>query len=415
MLKKEMNFLELATNTKEKMISFGASSTTSIKRFDMAVKLLYQYLRENEQIFSLSVGYDWLETIPHSPSKIHDASYTVWATYKRVVHLLADNQNGNLSEWKMYKNFNVVQIQTNEYQNILECYKDYLQNNSYAPATIKRKLQEIQKLLIYFEKTQKHFCEITNKQVSDYFLTEHFKNRKPMGMRCESIEVKLFLLYAEEIGLTKNTTLHCAVPKYSISERHIVTVVDEKVQEVLLQKHPKCIADKREKATYLLALHLGLRTSDIYNLRFCDIDWETSKLHIQQKKTGVTLQLEIDVETQNALIDYILHERRPLKSPYIFVTAFGQLKRKTGHCRSLKTRLKYTDSNLHIQHDGLHILRRTFASNLLKNGVALPVISAALGQTVKESIKPYLSTDFDNMKRCALSISNFSCSRREFE
>lgn len=121
----------------------------------------------------------------------------------------------------------------------------------------------------------------------------------------------------------------------------------------------------------------------------------------------------MDAETQNALIDYILHERRELESEYIFVTAFGHIARKTGHCRSLHSRMD-GDFQKQLPHDGLHILRRTFASRLLNNGAALPVISAALGHTGRETLKPYLSTDEKKMRRCAIGLDGIQCGREEF-
>lgn len=123
--------------------------------------------------------------------------------------------------------------------------------------------------------------------------------------------------------------------------------------------------------------------------------------------------MQMDAETQNALIDYILHERRNLESEYIFVTALGHMARKTGNCRSLHSRLD-GDLQEQLPHDGLHILRRTFASRLLNSGATLPVISAALGHTGSESLKPYLSTDEKKMRRCAIDMCSIRCGREEF-
>lgn len=72
------------------------------------------------------------------------------------------------------------------------------------------------------------------------------------------------------------------------------------------------------------------------------------------------------------------------------------------------------DVEKHLPHDGLHILRRTFASRLLENGVPLPVISAALGHIGQESSKPYLSTDEKVMRKCALGLDGIPCRREEF-
>lgn len=413
-MKYENGFYTLAADTKEKMVSLGAASKTSTDRFDKCIQLLAAYLEKRKLDFSLGTGLEWLDTIEHSPSKIHDSSYTVWSSYRRIVYLLDDNLCGRLDEWRMYKFYDIPVPTTEAYSSLLSAYKRSLLLNDYAPRTIKKKIQIVQKFLVYLE-TQDAipFSKVTNENVASYFLTEHFKNRKPGGVRSEACDIKLFLEYAEASGISSCNLLHNAVPVFYVPESRIVTTVNEQIEIRLLEEHPSCTADKRERAAYLLALRLGLRSCDIYDLRFRDIDWDTGFLNIVQRKTKTGIKMQMDAETQNALIDYILHERRKLKSEYIFVTAFGHMARKTGNCRSLHSRMS-RDLLEQLPHDGLHILRRTFASKLLNSGAALPIISAALGHTGRETLKPYLSTDEKKMRRCAIELHGIPCGREEF-
>ncbi|MCM1224407.1 MAG: tyrosine-type recombinase/integrase [Lachnospiraceae bacterium] len=413
-MKHENGFLILAADTRKKMVSLGAASKTSTDRFDKCIQLLASYLKSKMQDFSLEAGLKWLDTIEHSPSKTHDSSYTVWSSYRRIVYLLADNQCGRLDEWRMYKFYDIPVPSTGAYSSLLSEYRQSLHLEAYAPRTIKKKMQIVQKFLVYLE-TQDAvpFPKVTNENVASYFLTEHFKNRKPGGVRAEACDIKLFLEYVEESGISSCSLLHNAVPVVYVPENRIITTINKQVENSLLEAPPSCTADKRERAAYLLALRLGLRSCDIYDLRFRDIDWDTGILNIIQKKTKTEIKMQMDAETQNALIDYILHERRELESEYIFVTAFGHIARKTGNCRSLHSRMD-ADLQEKLPHDGLHILRRTFASRLLNKGVALPVISAALGHTGRETLKPYLSTDEEKMRRCAIGLCGIQCGREEF-
>lgn len=413
-MKHENDFNNLAADTREKMVSLGAASKTSTDRFDKCIQLLAAYLKSNMLDFSLETGLEWLDTIEHSPSKIHDSSYTIWSSYRRIVYLLADNQCGRLDAWRMYKFYDIPVPATEAYSSLLSEYRRFLHLEAYAPRTIKKKIQFVQKFLVYLE-TQDAvpFTKVANENVASYFLTEHFKNRKPGGVREEACDIRLFLEYVEESGISSCSLLHNAVPVVYVPENRIITTVNEQVENKLLEPHPSCIADKREKAAYLLALRLGLRSCDIYDLRFRDIDWDAGILNIIQKKTKTEIKMQMDAETQNALIDYILHERRELESEYIFVTAFGHIAQKTGNCRSLHSRIG-GELQGQLPHDGLHILRRTFASKLLNNGAALPVISAALGHTGRETLKPYLSMDEDKMRRCAIGLCGIQCRREEF-
>lgn len=106
-MKHENDFLILAADTKEKMVSLGAASKTSTDRFDKCIQLLAAYLERNKLDFSLEAGLEWLSTMEHSPSKVHDSSYTIWSSYRRTVYLLADNLCGRLDEWRMYKFYDI--------------------------------------------------------------------------------------------------------------------------------------------------------------------------------------------------------------------------------------------------------------------------------------------------------------------
>ena len=62
---------------------------------------------------------------------------------------------------------------------------------------------------------------------------------------------------------------------------------------------------KRNYAMTLLASRLGLRASDIANLRFSQIDWDNNLITLTMQKTHKIIQLPLLAEVGNALIDYL--------------------------------------------------------------------------------------------------------------
>ena len=177
-MKHENDFLILAADTKEKMISLGAASKTSTDRFDKCIQLLAAYLERKKLDFSLEAGLEWLSTMEHSPSKVHDSSYTIWSSYRRTVYLLADNLCGRLDEWRMYKFYDIPFPATETYSSLLSEYERFLHLEAYASRTIKKKIQTVRKFLVYLEAQNiVPFSKVTNENVASYFLTEHFKNQ----------------------------------------------------------------------------------------------------------------------------------------------------------------------------------------------------------------------------------------------
>lgn len=72
---------------------------------------------------------------------------------------------------------------------------------------------------------------------------------------------------------------------------------------------------KRDYGILLLAKKTGLRSVDIVNLQFNNIDWKNDEIHIIQHKTNRPLILPLEPDVGNAIYDYILHGRPVAESP----------------------------------------------------------------------------------------------------
>ena len=68
---------------------------------------------------------------------------------------------------------------------------------------------------------------------------------------------------------------------------------------------------KRNYAMTLLASRLGLRASDIANLRFNQIDWDNNLITLTMQKTRKVIQLPLLAEVGNAIIDYPQFRKLP--------------------------------------------------------------------------------------------------------
>ena len=76
---------------------------------------------------------------------------------------------------------------------------------------------------------------------------------------------------------------------------------------------------KRDYAIILLACCLGLRCTDIKNLKLKDFHWEEKKLVFKQSKTKEISTLPLTNEVGWAVIDYLKYGRPKINSSYVFV------------------------------------------------------------------------------------------------
>lgn len=159
----------------------------------------------------------------------------------------------------------------------------------------------------------------------------------------------------------------------------------------------------RKKTMLLLGLKMGIRSTDIVQLKANDIDWEYSTIRFIQTKTLVEVTLPMPTEVGNILYRYITQERQKKDTPNIFLSEkspYGSIGR-SACSRAFDTALP----DRFVEGSVFHVMRKTFATNLLRKGVGMNIVSDALGQRDTTSIHRYLSLDIDRMRMCPLSQS----------
>ena len=163
---------------------------------------------------------------------------------------------------------------------------------------------------------------------------------------------------------------------------------------------------KRDYAILLLATKLGLRASDICELKFEHIIWERNIITFNQYKTGKTTELPLLPEIGNAIINYLKHGRPVSRNSHCFLQVQSPYARIQPYDIGNLVRRNMTLARINYANrkHGPHALRHSFASALLRANVPLPVISEALGHRKLESSMYYLRIDLNSLRKCALEV-----------
>lgn len=163
---------------------------------------------------------------------------------------------------------------------------------------------------------------------------------------------------------------------------------------------------KRDYVLVLLAAKLGLRVSDIAQLKFENINWDKGIIEIVQFKTKKEITLPLLPEIGNAIVDYLKYARPVSSAPYCFLQHIYPFKSITPEDVTNRIALHIRRSGIVLKnrHKGAHALRHSFATHLLENKTPLPVISEALGHRHTASTMLYLRVDKQQLKQCALDV-----------
>jgi len=163
---------------------------------------------------------------------------------------------------------------------------------------------------------------------------------------------------------------------------------------------------KRDYAMLLLVSRLGLRSSDVVNLKFDNILWERQLISINQTKTKQLLELPLFAEVGNAIVDYLKSGRPKSDLPFIFLRLMAPFDSLDSGALNgmIKKYMNRSGINYDERQHGPHSLRHSLATSLLKNETSLPVISGILGHKRTESTMNYLRVDITSLKKCALEV-----------
>ena len=180
----------------------------------------------------------------------------------------------------------------------------------------------------------------------------------------------------------------------------------EEVEKLISSIERSSMIGKRDYAIILLAARLGLRSSDIANLKFDNLLWEQNIIRLVQLKTDKEIELPLLPEVGNAIIDYLKYSRQPSDEPFVFFTACSPIIPITTKAITGLVQRAFTKAGIDIKdkRHGTHALRHSLAGRLLERQTVLPVISEVLGHENTESTKFYLRVDLTSMRKCALEV-----------
>lgn len=235
-----------------------------------------------------------------------------------------------------------------------------------------------------------------------FFLTSIKNDSYGMGS-----PVKCFLRYCYEAKLIPEdfgymfsgirASLSAKLPSYYTAEEIL------KIESTVNRNNN---VGKRDYSILLLASRLGLRRSDIANIRLDNFRWENSTISLIQQKTGKEIILPILSDVGDAVIDYVLYARPKTGSKHLFVSYTDSRKPVSKDLVTYIVSKHIRESGVQTngRHHGPHSLRHSVAQNMVNNGARLPVVSESLGHKSTQSTMYYMGVCVDDIMSCSNEV-----------
>ena len=175
----------------------------------------------------------------------------------------------------------------------------------------------------------------------------------------------------------------------------------EKVESVLASCDRNTAVGRRDHAILLLLARLGLRGGEVATLTFEDIDWDKGLVALSgkgQRREALPLPEEVG----SALAAYLRDGRPSCETRRVFVRAIAPYRgfRSTmAVCDIVRRALARAGIDAPLK--GAHLLRRSLACGMLRNGASLEEIGQILCHRHPETTQIYAKVDLEALRSLA--------------
>ncbi len=380
-----------------------------IKRFEVNAKEFQTFCSLNfgTDVFSEDAGsmylkstynYVWGDAVSSTPHATQDAirCIKVLGELNQYGALLTVKKNTDISLWALKDAC------------LVNSFLLYMQSAHNSERTKESRLYRLRLFYRFVGfKGLESVLDIDTQVIRDYVLS--LQGYSLAYTRNRLVTLKQYLSFLYKRNLIDKDYTEC-IPRIIIPENQNLPNLWEKsdIEKLLQNIDRSSPSGIRCYAMLLLAIQLGMRISDISNLKFENLKWESKKIEFIQCKTGERNSLPMLDDVGWALIDYIRYARPKIESPYVFLYCCAPYKNiaPDGVGSVLQRHLRRCGIQKKIGIvSGMHSFRHALARRLLENGTQLSEISEILGHREPGSTSTYLSVDIEGMRKCALSLN----------
>ena len=162
----------------------------------------------------------------------------------------------------------------------------------------------------------------------------------------------------------------------------------------------RTITALRDRAILLLLARLGLRSGDVANLTFRDIDWKEGTICVSGKGRR-QVGLPLPQEAGEAIVAYLQRERPCVSLEQVFVKANAPYRSLTSELVSSIVRRAVERAGIKAPSRGGHLLRHSAATAMLREGATLHQIASVLRHASIETTFHYAKVDPDLLRMVA--------------
>src|SRR3990167_7662169 len=403
---KNKPLVDLLHDLEQEMLRLGYTDGSMLFYRGRWKKLLKFSKEKNQVFYSEQLGLDFLEKYFRIFEKDFNRTLSQSETQEiRVMRMIGDFQLHHSILRRYYKHKDII---TKPYfVSISARFKSHCIAKDYSRSTTYHYLTQSERFMDYLVSQNIVKCSaITLSLIHSYIKTLAGYTYKTVEQNICSIRAFLrFLLEIKKIKID----LAAKLPMVQARKQTRIPSVwtNDELKKLIAVIDRASPIGKRDHAIILLACCLGIRVTDIKQLKIADFQWEDKKLIFTQSKTKAPLSLPLTPEVGWAVIDYLKYGRPKVDTPQLFVrhmAPFLPFSEGDHLHQIIKKYMEMAHISTLKKRRGMHSLRHTMASLLLEKNTPLSVISDILGHIDTDSTSVYLKVELQKLKECSLTF-----------
>ena len=277
-----------------------------------------------------------------------------------------------------------------QFGELLDDYFEYTELNR-AKSTHRNDKYRIEKNLLPY------FREYTIRNISPGLIEKYKRLRVDQGASHNTVNHELAKLsHILKMAMIKgyvDRNVVALVEKFKLPEKTPRYLTESEIDKLLDVAQGEYIYP-----ILVTALHTGMRKSELFNLKWRDVDFEQGTVTIQSGDDWHTKNYRSrTIEMTTVLYKTMLQQRRlhmelGVRVDYVFTYREHRIK-------YMDATLKKVVKRAELKNVTLHSLRHTFASHLVMGGVSLREVQELMGHRSYETTLQYAHLSEDHVKK----------------